>query len=42
MDAFALVLLFIMGVFVGVVMRPSLDELWDNAKGEGVPFVPFI
>ncbi len=42
MNAFALVLLFIMGVFVGVVMRPSLDELWDNAKGEGVPFIPII
>ena len=42
MEATMLVILFIMGLLVGVVIRPSLDELWDSAKGEGVPFVPFI
>ena len=42
MNAFALVLLFMMGAFVGIIMRPSLDEMWDSAKGEGVPFIPII
>jgi hypothetical protein len=42
MEATALVLLFLMGFFVGLALRPSFDEMWDSAKGEGVPFIPFI
>ena len=43
-EASVSVLMFVLGIVVGMIMRPSLDAAYETVTGgeEGIPFVPFI
>lgn len=42
MEATMLVIMFLLGMFVGIALRPQFDAAWESLRGDGVPFVPFI